>query len=105
MRTLGPRAPAASDVDTTRIVSVPLTAPQPGAGRERTVMWAVCAVRASTRRGPTTVPAVAGCSVATMRTLPPTIAAPWTETVRSGCTSVRAVAVTPPADAVHRLAV
>src|SRR3954464_6205949 len=97
MRTLGPLAPAESEGETTGTVSVPLTATQPFAGRERSVTCAVCAVRASTRCGPTTLPALAGCSVETTRTLPPTIGAPRSETVRSGCTSVCAEALRPPA--------
>src|SRR4051794_7773739 len=97
MRTLGPLAPGESEGETIGTVSVRLTATQPFAGRERTVTCAVCAERASTRWGPTTVPALAGCSVETTRTLPPTIGSPRSDTVRTGLTRVWAEALTPPA--------
>src|SRR5581483_3462803 len=101
MRTLAPVSPGPRSGATTVTASAPDTFAHPGAGRDVATTWATCGVRVSTACGAATVPALAGCSVATTRTSPPTIGAPRVESVSVGTTSADAVAVTPSAEAVH----
>ena len=90
-------SPTTSRGRTISACTVVRTAAQPRAGRVVTVARATCGARVSTTAGPTTLPALAGCSVASTRMWEPTTGAPTSRTTSFGTATMRTADVTPSA--------